>query len=421
MKKSAFVFAMALSSVLWTSAQAAGPFGTIRVGQWGGGAYTDDSTGSFSHCAATASYVSGYSLSLGQNAQKVWLIGFANSNWNLTAGETFPIDITFDGQAQFHIAGSAANSKLITAILPEPAANRLRKSRLMIATGRTQTIPFALNSIEALLPVIAYCVDKTKADGVANAGDFSKLPSKPPSVAAAAKSNAVTNTSPSTVQSPKLISITGTGFVLDASGHIVTNNHVISDCVGDVRGNLVGDNTATLRIVSADEMNDLALLQAPGSFKDTAIIRSTAVHSGDSVIAIGFPFHGLLTSDFTVTTGIVSSLSGLLNDSRFLQISAPVQPGNSGGPLLDTSGHVVGVVAEKINALKIAKATGNIPENISFAIKTGALRDFLDNSVVPYRTSDSTTELKNAEIASAARAYTMLISCMAKDSESERR
>jgi S1-C subfamily serine protease len=136
-------------------------------------------------------------------------------------------------------------------------------------------------------------------------------------------------------------------------------------------------------------MNDLALLQAPSSFKEVATIRSAAVRSGVSIIAIGFPFHGLLTSDFTVTTGIVSSLSGLLNDTRFLQISAPIQPGNSGGPLLDTSGHVVGVVAEKLNSLRFANVTGNLPENISFAIKTGALRDFLDNSAVPYSTAES--------------------------------
>jgi len=95
-----------------------------------------------------------------------------------------------------------------------------------------------------------------------------------------------------------------------------------------------------------------------------------------SVVAIGFPYHGQLTSDFTVTTAIVSSLSGLLNDTRFLQISAAVQPGNSGGPLL--GGLIIGMVAATINALKFVRATGNIPENINFAIKTGAIRDFLD-------------------------------------------
>jgi S1-C subfamily serine protease len=116
-----------------------------------------------------------------------------------------------------------------------------------------------------------------------------------------------------------------------------------------------------------------------------------------------------------VTTGIVSSLSGILNDTRFLQISAAVQPGNSGGPLLDSAGQVVGMVAAKLNALKFAKATGDMPENINFVIKTGALRDFLDNSVVAYQTSETKTELKTADIARTARAYTLLISCTATE------
>jgi S1-C subfamily serine protease len=94
------------------------------------------------------------------------------------------------------------------------------------------------------------------------------------------------------------------------------------------------------------------------NFKDTATIRATAVHSGDSVIVIGFPFYGLLTSDFTVTTGIISSLAGLFNDTRFLQISAPVQPGNSGGPLLDTSGTIIGVVAEKPKCAEGCQSNG---------------------------------------------------------------
>src|SRR6516162_7253598 len=78
--------------------------------------------------------------------------------------------------------------------------------------------------------------------------------------------------------------------------------------------------------------------------KDIATIRASAVTSGDQVVAIGYPLHGLLTSDLTVTTGIISSLAGVHNDTRFLQISAPVQPGNSGGPLHDISGNIIGVV-----------------------------------------------------------------------------
>jgi S1-C subfamily serine protease len=262
------------------------------------------------------------------------------------------------------------------------------------------------------LPVIANCVTKIKTGGLANAGDFSIPIPKP------AAKPVVQTVAPVAAPAPKApqktTELNGTGFVVSTSGHIVTNDHVISSCVGDIRGNLTGQATMTLRIVSRDETNDLALLQAPATFKETASIRSTAIHSGDGIIAIGFPFHGLLTSDFTVTTGIVSSLSGILNNTRFLQISAAVQPGNSGGPLLDSSGNVVGVVAEKLNALKFAKATGEIPENINFAIKTGAVRDFLDNSVVAYQTAESKAELKTADIARAARAYTMLVSCTGK-------
>lgn len=73
------------------------------------------------------------------------------------------------------------------------------------------------------------------------------------------------------------------------------------------------------------------------------------------------------------------------------------------------------MVAAKINALKFARATGNIPENINFAIKTGMIRDFLDNSVVPYETAEAKGELKTAEIAGNARAYTLLISCTAAE------
>jgi S1-C subfamily serine protease len=411
MAKRAGIAGAVVACVLFSSPTlAAGPFGTIHVGHWQGGAYTNDTTGAFSHCAAGANYVSGLYLSISQNAERSWNIGFADLAWNLPEGQSFPVTLTFDGQSQFQIFGTSTHLKLVTAILPNPALNALRKSRLMVAQSGQLTTQFDLTMVGKLVPVIANCVDQMKANGVASASDFSIVSPKPPVAQAVAKSDVETPPG-----SQKLIDVTGTGFVVSSEGHLVTNNHVISECVGDIRGNLVGQSTAKLRVVSTDATNDLALLQATGNFKDIAAIRATAVHSGDSVIVIGFPFHGLLTSDFTVTTGIISSLAGLFNDSRFLQISAPVQPGNSGGPLLDTSGTLVGVVAEKLSALKVARATGEFPENINFAIKTGALRDFLDNSVVPYRTSTPAVEIKTADIANAARAYTMLISCSARE------
>jgi S1-C subfamily serine protease len=192
------------------------------------------------------------------------------------------------------------------------------------------------------------------------------------------------------------VNVSGSGFVVSKNAHVVTNNHVVGDCVGDIQGNLAGQAPVKLRVVSADETNDLALLQGTKKFKekDIATIRASAVNSGDQVVAIGYPLHGLLTSDLTVTTGIISSLAGLHSDTRFLQISAPVQPGNSGGPLHDSSGNIVGVVTAKLDALRVVKATGDIPQNINFAIKTGALRDFLDNRAVTYTTAEPGSEMK---------------------------
>jgi S1-C subfamily serine protease len=416
-----FLFSGIFSIAVAATASAAGPFGTIHVGKWSGGAYTDDKTGAFSHCAAGTSYTSGINLVVGQNANSSWLIGFASPSFHLTPGETFPIDLTFDGQPQVRIFGTASSTELVSGIMPPNVASDFRKSSLMVAVAKGGTFQFNLTTTGPLLPVLANCVTKIKTSGIANAGDFSAPAPKPmvpkPVVATAP-------VPPSVTQPPKPIKTvgkTGTGFVVSTAGHIVTNEHVVDGCVGDIHGNLSGEPPIILRVVSTDETNDLALLQAPqSSFKDVAVIREKAIHPGDSVVAIGYPFHGLLTSDFTVTTGIVSSLSGILNDTRFLQISAAVQPGNSGGPLLDSAGQVVGIVAAKLNALKFAKATGDMPENINFAIKTGTLRDFLDNSVVGYQTSEAKADLKTADIARAARAYTLLISCTAEQIESSK-
>jgi S1-C subfamily serine protease len=356
-------------AALASSAFAAGPFGSIRVGNWSGGAFTDDKTGAFSHCSAATGYGSGVTVIVGQNAEGNWLLGFGSPAFHLTPGETFPIDVTFDGQAQYRLFGVAVSADLVTSVLPNNAAiEQVRKAHLMVAVGKGTTLQFKLDSTGKLLPVVANCVAKIKAGGLASAGDFSILP---PPKAPAAKPVAAAAPATAPPKASKLIEITGTGFGISADGHVVTNHHVIGNCVGDIRGNLSAQSATTLRVVSKDETNDLALLQAPTPFKEFASIRSTAMRPGEAIIAIGYPYHGLLTSDFTVTTGIVSSLSGLLNDTRFLQISAAVQPGNSGGPLLDSSGNVVGVVAEKLATLKFVKATGEIPENINFAIKTG--------------------------------------------------
>ena len=405
-----FVVACLLQLGIAGAANAAGPFGSVKVGNWIGGAFSNDETGAFSHCAATAPYLNGVILVVGYNSTGTWSLAFASPSYRFKQGENAAIDVIFDGQEQARLFATANQPNMLTAVMPTNVVRTFQKANLMVATSGRTVLNFDLASAGTVIAALSNCVTRVKADGLSKAGDFTK---------GAAKPQAAADKQPSPPAGSKIARAkTGTGFVVSANGHIVTNQHVIDGCVGDIRGNLTGEASMGLRVVSSDANNDLALLQAPSTtaFKDFARIRDRSIRSGDSVVVIGFPFHGLLTSDFTVTTGIASSLSGMRNDTRFLQISAPVQPGNSGGPLFDTTGQIVGVVTAKIPALRIAVATGNIPENINFAIKTGALRDFLDNSVVPYQTAEpkgdlKTGELKTTDIAANARAYTMLISC----------
>lgn len=407
-------FAVALFATIEPT-HARGPYGSISVGEWKGGAYTSEQTGSFSHCAAGAAYQSGIYFVVAISDDLSWTLGFSHDNWKLIPGQAFPIALTFDGQSPINVHGVPSTATFVKVSMPVKSTliDQFRKASVMTAFTQGQLFQFKLTQTAQLLPSLVNCVLSVKKNGVANAGEFAVAASTPAAAKPVVSTTATPSAPPS--KSSKLSDQTGTGFVVSTDGHIVTNQHVVNGCVGDIQGSLTGASPVKLRLVSSDETNDLALLQASGSFKEVATIKTKAVQSGDSVVAIGYPFHGLLTSDFTVTTGIVSSLSGVLNDTRYLQISAAVQPGNSGGPLLSSSGEVVGVVAAKLNALKFVKATGNIPENINFAIKTGALRDFLDNSVVPYQTSDAKIELKTTDIARNARAFTLLITCKATE------
>jgi S1-C subfamily serine protease len=395
---------------LCSTSDARGPLGSINVGNWHGGAYTDDKSGSFSHCAAGVTYQNGIYFAVSVSENFSWRLGFANDNWQLTPGQAFALALTFDGQQAINVQGLPIGSHLVNVEMPANSSliAQFRKAKVMTVFAQGQLFQLNLSQTAQLLPSLVNCVVSVKKNGIASATEFAVALPKP----AAGVSPKAGSTPP---KSARTVSKTGTGFVISSSGHVVTNQHVVEGCVGDIRGNLSGEAPIKLRLVSSDETNDLALLQAPAAFKEVATIRDKPIHPGDSVVAIGYPYHGLLTSDFTVTTGVVNSLSGILNDTRYLQISAAVQPGNSGGPLLDAGGEVVGIVAAKLNALKFAKATGDIPENINFAIKTGTLRDFLDNSVVAYQTAEAKNEMKTSEIARNARAFTLLIVCTATE------
>ena len=114
---------------------------------------------------------------------------------------------------------------------------------------------------------------------------------------------------------------------------------------------------------------------------------------------------------FNVVTGTIASLSGVKNNSSRLQITAPINSGNSGGPLFDSSGRVVGVIVSKINNTKAREVLGEEIQGANFAIKGSVVRSFLDMNDVDYEVSTSNKNMSTADIAENAKEYTALIKC----------
>jgi len=206
----------------------------------------------------------------------------------------------------------------------------------------------------------------------------------------------------------------GSGFVVSSAGMLLTNAHVVSGCEV-IRVTTAGAEQRTASLVAVDPQSDLALLRSEGAFSSVASFRvGRPIRLGEEIVALGYPLHGLLASGVNVSTGTVSALAGLANDSTRVQISAPVQPGNSGGPVLDLSGAVVGIVVSKLDALRVAKAIGDIPQNVNFAIKGDVARLFLEGHGVSLQSAHAGWGWlqKKEDAAEKGREFTVLVECL---------
>jgi len=205
----------------------------------------------------------------------------------------------------------------------------------------------------------------------------------------------------------------GSGVAIGSHGEILTNAHVIRDCTGITVRPPSSDPFAA-HLIASDDKNDLAVVSGLPSLSSVAVLRDLPpVRAGETVVAMGYPLSGLLAATANLSLGNVSALAGLHDDPRFLQISAPVQPGNSGGPLLDSSGHLIGVVTAKLNAALVAAFTGDIPQNVNFALKAEIARAFLDTKGIAYRKARSDQNLSAADVGDVARPFTVRIECVA--------
>jgi S1-C subfamily serine protease len=202
---------------------------------------------------------------------------------------------------------------------------------------------------------------------------------------------------------------TGTGFFVSRDGHILTNAHVVDGC-SNVEVRQLGQPGVRARIMARDRTNDLAIIASDVRSQAIGATRG-AVRLGEQVVTFGFPLSGSLSTSGNFTIGNVTSLAGLGDDSRFIQMSTPVQPGNSGGALLDQSGNVVGIVTSKLNAVRTAAATGDIPQNVNFAVKSQIAMGFLETHRVPLSPTTAERALSATELADTGRAMTVQLVC----------
>jgi S1-C subfamily serine protease len=196
---------------------------------------------------------------------------------------------------------------------------------------------------------------------------------------------------------------TGSGFFVTTTGHLLTNAHVVGDCT-IVSVKSTGGEASVAKIIAVDQNNDLALLKLERRTETTAAFRiGRSLRAGESAVVFGFPLSQLLAPDGNVTTGVITALAGPLNDPRQIQISAPVQSGNSGGPVLDASGYLIGVVVSKLNSA--------LGQNVNFAIKASTVANFLDAHGIAYKSAAGEKELPIPDIAEQARGFSAQVVC----------
>ena len=234
-----------------------------------------------------------------------------------------------------------------------------------------------------------------------------------------------------TKRAPKSKTVTtGSGFFVSKNGHVITNQHVVGNC----KKVTVGDNAkkqVTADIIETDRRNDLALLKLSTlkmasvetqslikklgvkivPLASDGLLRSKDVNRGEEIVVAGYPYGEIFGDEIKVNKGIVSGNKGLGGDTGQFQIDAAVQPGNSGGPIYDSNGNIVGVVVSQLNKMKFAKQSGSMPELMNFGIKASTVRQFLSASGLPTKWSKKSRRISTERIAKVAEKQTVMVMC----------
>ena len=202
----------------------------------------------------------------------------------------------------------------------------------------------------------------------------------------------------------------GSGFFITEDGYLITNEHVAGGDGAQLRL-LTATGIISAKVVKVDSADDLALLKAEGKFAALPVATSRPVKLGSTVATVGFPNVDLQGFAPKFARGEIGSLSGPQDDARYFQISVPVQPGNSGGALVDERGNVVGVVSGKLSAKVTLLTSGELPENVNYAVKSSFLLSFLESvpEVAAKLKEPNAKDMKFADVVEQAKEAAVLV------------
>ncbi len=347
-------------------------------------------------CFASASFTDGTSIWIGYGVKLQFYIAFTNAKWrNIETGKTYQLTAVprnyrrWNGSfLGFERAGE--RGVIISNLKQNFLLDFARAPGMALNAGRTQLAQLSLAGSRVALTRVLDCQRDRSVQANADANANSAKAARP--------------------ELPKTRKAgSGTGFFVTASGHVLTNHHVAGNC-SSLTVSQLGQPTQTAKLVASDQRNDLALLST--DLKPAAVPTfRTRARLGENIAVFGFPLAGLLASGGNFTLGNITALAGLADDSTQYQISAPVQPGNSGGPLLDKSGSVIGVVVSKLNVLGVAKQTNDVAQNVNFAIKAATASNFLETNGVTITARDDVEDLAPADLADKAKLFTVKVLC----------
>ena len=202
----------------------------------------------------------------------------------------------------------------------------------------------------------------------------------------------------------------GSGFYINNKGYALTNNHVVDICRQMVA--VVNGKEILFRVIATDKTNDVAIIKTNQRSPNFIKINEDGAKLGEDVIAVGYPLSGRLSDSVKITRGIVSALSGINNNSGQIQIDAALQPGNSGGPVINETGDLVGIASAGLNKLLMAKEAKYIPENVNFAVSSSIVTNILKNKEVSYSTPGFFSgSYSNTELATLGNKVTLQLFC----------